>query len=138
LLGHALSMNSRTTWSITSSSFVAVCRFSRGINSLNVRLPICSVFMSTILCMRYKEIGVLWCLTLVNPLHLHCLVKVNFIYTLTPCFSLLTFVSLYFLCLYYCRKEGIQAKLEHEGEYLDQVKDFKFLAPTSLLMETAL
>jgi len=22
--------------------------------------------------------------------------------------------------------EGIQAKLEHEGEYLDQVKDFKF------------
>jgi len=23
--------------------------------------------------------------------------------------------------------EGIQAKLEHEGEYLDQVKDFKFL-----------
>ena len=25
------------------------------------------------------------------------------------------------------RNEGIQAKLEHEGEYLDQVKDFKFL-----------
>jgi len=24
------------------------------------------------------------------------------------------------------RNEGIQAKLEHEGEYLDQVKDFKF------------
>ena len=23
--------------------------------------------------------------------------------------------------------EGIQAKLKHEGEYLDQVKDFKFL-----------
>jgi len=25
------------------------------------------------------------------------------------------------------RNGGIQAKLEHEGEYLDQVKDFKFL-----------
>jgi len=25
------------------------------------------------------------------------------------------------------RNEGIQAKLQHEGEYLDQVKDFKFL-----------
>ena len=25
------------------------------------------------------------------------------------------------------RNEGIQAKLEHEGEYLGQVKDFKFL-----------
>ena len=25
------------------------------------------------------------------------------------------------------RNEGIQVKLEHEGEYLDQVKDFKFL-----------
>ena len=36
------------------------------------------------------------------------------------------------------RNEGIQAKLKHEGEYLDQVKGFKFWAPTSLLMETAL
>jgi len=35
------------------------------------------------------------------------------------------------------RNEGIQAKLEHKGEYLDQVKDFKFLGSTSPLMETA-
>ena len=26
-----------------------------------------------------------------------------------------------------CNVSSIQAKLEHEGEYLDQVKDFKFL-----------
>ena len=36
------------------------------------------------------------------------------------------------------RNEGIQAKLEHEGEYLDKWKISSFWVPTSLLMETAL